>query len=76
MIIDYIELEGECLFLIMDPNNTGNDVYYLFTYERLVNGRNKQSVDDPTAEDISLWDGCIVVKTTYYSNTIPYYFDQ
>lgn len=72
VICGYIDINGTTRFVILDPLPVNNGSYTLCSYQKIVNGRNCQADEIP---DTGVWDGTIVIKTSYHTSTLPYYFN-
>jgi hypothetical protein len=73
LVVGYVLINDDIRFVVYDPSPVNEGKVSLFSYEKLVNGRNSQLGEE---SDISIWIDSVVIDTDYSSITIPYYFDQ
>ena len=59
---------------MQDPSPVNVGSIYFISYEKIVNGSNPYS-GEKTETSPKIWDGVIVVNTSYSATTIPYYLD-
>lgn len=72
LICGYVETPNGTRFIVRDPGLSPKDSTYLISYEKLYNGRNHQTDENP---DQGIWEGCIVINTSYASKKIPNHFN-
>ena len=74
LIFGYVIIGTEIRFLVRNSAPVNEGETEMISYNKLCNGNDY--IQGEEEADNYVWDGVIVVETTYANDTIPYYYDQ